>query len=335
MKSSELGGAAQMPAFAIRVMAVTAGTTIANVFYNQPMLELIGHDLRVGSGGLGLIPAATLAGYAGGLLFLVPLGDRLDRKRLVLVQLVGALAALFAAAGAFNLVELLAAACVIGLCSTVTQQLVPFAASLAPVDERRRVVGTVVSAIMIGILLARAIGGLASQFLGWRAVFAGAALIMRGSFTLATVLLPPSRPTTSLSYPRLLGSLAPLVRRHPTLREAMLGQALLFGVFNALWATLASYLSAGPYHLGSAWTGAFGLVGAAGAIAAAMAGRLSDRIGARRVVIGCGAVVAASCAILAQGSLVALVMGVLVLDLGVQGALVANQSRVFAGSRRR
>jgi predicted MFS family arabinose efflux permease len=222
----------RMPA-AVRIMAITAAATVANLYYNQPMLELIGRDLRIRAADLGLVPAATLLGYASGLLFLVPLGDRVDRRRLVLVQLVGVIVALLAAAASPDLPMLLGASLIVGLCSTAAQQLVPFAASLAPPAVRGRVVGIVVGAIMIGILMARTVGGVLSQFAGWRLVFVAAALAMCGSLALVRGCLPSSTPTTALSYGRLLGSLVPLVRRHATLREAMGSQMLLFGAFNA------------------------------------------------------------------------------------------------------
>ena len=313
-------------------MAFAAGAAVSNVYYNQPLLELIGKDLSIDQAKLGLVPAVTLGGLALGTLLFLPLGDRVDRKRLVLAKLVLTIASLGLAALAPNLPLLLLAGFGIGLSSTVAQQLVPFASSIAPQGSRGRYVGTVVSMIMLGILLGRTIGGLAGELYGWRCVYGGGAAVMVGVTLVTAARLPSSRPTTGLNYAHLLASIPSLIREYRTLREAMFTQALLWAAFNVLWATLAGLLAGEPYHHGSAWAGSFGLVGTVGAFAASAAGRLSDRIGSRGVVGVATAVVFASYLLLFLGgrSLAALVAGVIVLDLGVQSALVANQARAFA-----
>ena len=312
-------------------MAFTAGAVVANIYFSQPMLPLIAADLHAPAGAIGLIPACNLAGFAAGLATLVPLGDRYDRKRIVLAQI--ASAALFAtlAALAPNLPVLLAASLGLGFVSCAPQQMVPFAATLAAPFERGRAVGTVVSGIMLGLLMGRVVGGALSAVMGWRFVFGFAAAFMALAFALTTRILPNGKPTTDLSYGRLIASLWPLLREHAALRNAILTQTLLWIAFNAFWASLASLL-AQRWGLGPFWSGAFGLVGIAGALAANGAGRLADRIGPLRVLAYSVAAVASGYVALAFGqvSLAALVVGVVLLDLGCQSALVSNQTRIFA-----
>jgi predicted MFS family arabinose efflux permease len=194
------------------------------------------------------------------------------------------------------------------------------------------VVGTVVSAIMLGILLARTVSGVTSEFFGWRTVFFAAAILMTLVGILVYWRLPSSRRTTDLPYSKLMGSLWPLVRDHAVLREAMLLQVLIFGAFNAFWATLPTLLEGEPYHLGSGVAGAFGIIGAVGAMAAAMAGQLSDKLGPRRVAALSAITVLVSFGVLLLGKwwIVALIIGVATMDAGAQGSLVSNQTRSFA-----
>ena len=310
-------------------MAAIAGAVVANIYYAQPMLPLIAADLRAPNESIGLIPGFTLAGFAFGLATLVPLGDALDRKKIVLAQV--GLAALFSLASALapNFFLLLGASFGLGVVSCVPQQMTPFAASMAMPEARGRAVGTVVSGIMIGLLAGRVVGGALSSEIGWRWVFAAAALFMAAMGVAAHRVLPNSRPTTDLSYPRLIASLVPFLRL-PALRRAMAIQALLWVAFNAFWANLASML-AQSWGLGPFWAGAFGLVGLVGASAASLGGRAADRLGSGRVLTFSVIAVTGAQIILiaAPVSMAALIAGVIVLDLGCQSALVANQTRIF------
>jgi predicted MFS family arabinose efflux permease len=313
-------------------MAFTAGAGISNVFYVQSMVDVIGSSLAMSPADLGLVPASTIGGYALGLFFLVPLGDRFDRKRLILLQLGAVVASLLVMATAPNTTMLLLGGLAVGISASFTQQIPPFASSLASPATRGRVVGTVVSAIMLGILLARTVAGVTSEFFGWRTVFFAAAVLMTLVGILVYWRLPRSRRTTDLPYSKLMGSLWPLVRDHATLREAMLLQVLIFGAFNAFWATLPTLLEGEPYHLGSGVAGAFGIIGAVGAMAAAMAGRLSDKLGPRRVAALSAITVLVSFGVLLLGKwwIAALIIGVATMDAGAQGSLVSNQTRSFA-----
>jgi predicted MFS family arabinose efflux permease len=317
------------------IMALTAGAGISNVFYIQSMVDVIGTSLSMPQAKLGLLPASTIGGYAIGLFFLVPLGDRFERKQLILLQLGALIVSLLVMASAPNSTVLLLGGLAVGICSSFTQQIPPFASNIAPPEIRGRVVGTVVSAIMLGILLARTVSGVVSEFLGWRTVFYVAAVLMGCIGALVYWRLPKSQRTTDLPYPQLIASLWPLVREHAVLREAMLLQVLVFGAFNAFWATLPTLLEGEPYHFGSGVAGAFGIIGAVGALAAAFAGRMSDRIGPRRVAALSAITVLVSYAILVLGKwwIGALIVGVATMDAGAQASLVSNQTRSFALNR--
>ncbi|KAF1031980.1 MAG: putative transporter [Burkholderia lata] len=316
----------------IVAMAAIAGAVVTNIYCTQPILPLIAQDLHVASATVDLVAGAALLGFATGLALLLPLGDRYDRRKLVLGQIVLAFAFAMASALAPGVWALIGAAFGLGVVSCVPQQLVPFAAVMSAPGERGRNVGAVVTGIMVGILLGRAVSGLIAAHAGWRAVYAVEAAAMVPVGIAAAWLLPRGVPSTTLSYGRLLASLWTLARAHRPIRESMIVQALLWAAFNAFWVNLAALLADGPWHLGSAWAGGFGIIGAAGALAATIGGRASDRIGTRRV-IGLGiAIVTVSYLILAGAgsSLALLVIGVVVLDIGVQAGLVANQTRAFA-----
>lgn len=314
------------------MMAIIAGAVITNIYCTQPILPLIATGLRIDVTMVDLVAGAALLGFSTGLALLLPLGDRFDRRKLVLTQI--ALAFVFAILAALSpgVWALIGASFGLGIVSCVPQQLVPFAAVMSRPQERGRSVGTVVSGIMVGILLGRTIAGVVGAAYGWRAVYGMEAAFMIPVWIAAAMLLPRGVPSTNLSYGRLLASLWPLARDNRPIRESMIIQALLWACFNAFWVNLAALLVSGPWHLGSAWAGAFGIIGAAGALAASLGGRAADRLGSRRVIGASIGIVILSFVILAGAdwSLVALIVGVIVLDIGVQSGLVSNQTRAFA-----
>ena len=316
----------------IVMMAVIAGAVITNVYCIQPILPLIASGLGADLTQVDLVAGAALLGFATGLALLLPLGDRFDRRKLVLGQI--ALAFLFALAALFSsgIRPLIAASFGLGMVACVPQQLVPFAAVMSAPSDRGRSVGTVVSGIMVGILAGRTISGVVGAAYGWRAVYGLEAAFMIPVWIAAASLLPRGVPSTNLSYGRLLASLWPLMRDNRPIRESMIVQALLWACFNAFWVNLAALLASGPLHLNSAWAGGFGIIGAAGALAASLGGRAADRLGARYVVgISIALVIAAYLLLVgAETSLILLVAGVVVLDMGVQSGLVSNQTRAFA-----
>jgi len=316
----------------IVMMSIIAGAVVTNIYCTQPILPLIAKNLRVDLTTVDLVAAAALLGFSTGLALLLPLGDRYDRRKLVLAQI--ALAFLFAVAAAVapGIWALIAASFGLGIVSCVPQQLVPFAAVMSPPNQRGRSVGTVVSGIMVGILLGRTIAGAVGEAYGWRAVYGLEAAFMVPVFIAAASLLPKGVPSTNLSYGKLLASLWPLMRDNRPIRESMVIQALLWACFNAFWVNLAALLADGPWHLGSAWAGAFGIIGAAGAFAASLGGRATDRMGPRGVIGASIGIVTLAYVLLGGGqtSLALLVIGVVVLDIGVQAGLVSNQTRAFA-----
>src|SRR5471030_1588258 len=314
------------------MMAVIAGAVITNIYCTQPILPLIKAGFRVDLTTVDLVAAAALLGFSTGLALLLPLGDRFDRRKLVLGQIAFACVFAIAAAISPSIWALILASFGLGIVSCVPQQLVPFAAVMSPPHQRGRSVGTVVSGIMVGILLGRTIAGLVGATYGWRAVYGMEAAFMVPVWMAAATLLPRGVPSTDLSYGRLLASLWPLARDHRPIRESMIVQALLWACFNAFLVNLAALLASGPWHLGSAWAGGFGIIGAAGAFAASLGGHISDRRGARHVVgLSIGTVTLAYLLLSgANSSLTLLVIGVIVLDVGVQAGLVSNQTRAFA-----
>ena len=316
----------------VALFAVACGISAANLYYAQPLLPLIGRQLHTGSGSTALVITAAQIGYGLGLALIVPLGDILIRRRLVPAILAVAATALFVAAAAPSIIVLIAAVAVAGLCSVAAQILVPYAAELASDEQRGRVVGTVMSGLLLGILLARTFSGLIAEVSGWRTVYVVAGVMV---VTLAAVLnrrLPAERPRPSMVYAQLLASVIHLMRTEPLLRlRAALG-ALAFATFNVIWTSLAFLLVGPPYHYSEAVIGLFGLLGAAGAAAASFSGRLADRGHERWVSGGSLTLIVASMGLLALAShhLWALIVGILLADLGIQAVHIQNQHLIFA-----
>lgn len=310
-------------------MAAAVGLAIANIYYNQPMLGVMEHDLP---GPLThLIPTATQLGYAAGLLLLVPLGDILERRTLIVGQFALLALALVGAAMAPSAATLIAASLAVGATATVAQQIVPFAAHLATPEKRGATVGTVMAGLLSGILLSRTVAGVVASHFGWRAMFwlgAPVAVIVGG--WMATVL-PRHRPDSVLTYPRLIASLAHLWREFPELRVAALTQALLFGAFSAFWSILALRLQEPPLSMGADVAGLFGIVGAVGILVAPLAGRIADKHGPYRVILIGTVLTLISWLIFGLLSgLAGLIVGVIVLDFAVQSCLISNQSVIYA-----
>ncbi|WP_322418622.1 MFS transporter [Mesorhizobium huakuii] len=316
----------------LAILAIAAGLTVANNYYNQAMLGLLAHQFSLSAGTVSALPVVTQLGNVVGILFLAPLGDRLERRSLILATMAALVVVLVVAALAPGFSWLVVAGIGIGLFATVTQQIVPMAVHLAAPHERGRVLGIVTGGILVGILLARTVSGFISDIWGWQAVFATAAALMLATGAALAWRLPRVEPVTDLSYGRLLGSLWTLLRMHRVLRQAIVVQALIFAAFIGFWSTLALAFDAAPYHFGATAVGLMALVGVAGALAAPLAGRFADQRGPDVIVsIGAGLVVAAFAIFgLFQGSLAAMIVGVLILDLAVQSSQVANQARIHA-----
>ena len=314
------------------LLAVACGATVANLYYAQPLLDTIARALNVSSGTAGLLVTATQAGYVAGLVLIVPLGDLLQRRRLVSRLLVIDALALAAATVAPSIGVLAAALAVVGVSSVAAQILVPFASSLAAEEERGRVVGRVMSGLLLGILLARTVAGLVAQLGGWRLIYglaAGAMLILALVLRRALPVVAP--PEGGLGYGELLRSVGTLIREEPTLRLRMAFGFASMVSFSGFWTSIAFLLSGPEYGYSEAVIGLFSLAGIAGAWMAAIAGRVADAghqlAGTRLAALG----VLASWGLLALGahSLAALVAGIVLFDLGVQATQILNQSVIF------
>lgn len=320
----------------ITLLGAGAGLSVASLYYSQPMLGLVGAELHASGAVAGLVPTLTQLGYALGILFLAPLGDRHDRRRIILVKAGLLFAALLMAGAAPSMPALLLASFGVGLTATLAQDLVPAAATLAPEARRGRVVGNVMIGLLLGILLSRVISGVVAEYVGWRFVFLGAAVSIAFLGVALWRALPRFEPTTQLGYRALLGSLGTLWRRHPELRQAALAQGLLAIGFSAFWSTLALLLQGPPFQLGGSIAGAFGLAGAAGALAAPLAGRLADRRGPELVTRLSSGLTALAFGLMfwcpwlpPAGRLALLLLSAVLFDFGVQATLVAHQTIVY------
>jgi predicted MFS family arabinose efflux permease len=316
----------------VLLLSVTCGVTVANLYYNQPLLRQMADTFGASAAEVGLIPTVTQIGYAVGLFFIVPLGDMGNRRRLVTVLMVLVTGALVFAALANSLVWLAVASLAIGITTVVPQVLIPLAAQMSPPERRGKTVGTVMSGVLTGILLSRTLSGFVGQHLGWRSVYWMAAGLMVAFLVVLRALMPHHPARQSMTYAGLLRSLAQLARRERTLQQAALNGALLFACFSAFWATLVFRLAAPPFHYGAQVAGLFGVVGAAGALVAPLTGRLADRVGPRRIITLASAGMLLSFVLLyALGTTLAgLVVGVLLLDVVATMGMISNQTRIYS-----
>lgn len=321
-----------IPTRILLLMSISAGVVVANLYYNQPLLELMARSFKTAPRWIGLVPTLTQIGYAVGMLLFIPLGDVADRRRLILTMSVLSIGALIVTALAPSFLVLSVASLAVGVFSIVPQLLVPLAAYLARAEERGRAVGDVMSGLLIGILVARTIAGTVGEHLGWRAMY----WVASGLMALVTIamwaMLPRVRGEADHSYLELQRSLLRLIKTEPVLREAAFVGAMLFGTFSAFWATLVFLLANPPYHYGSQVAGLFGLVGVAGAAAAPIAGRMADKRDRRANLRVAIVVVMVAFVVLLvwPHKLWALVVGVILLDAGVQSGQVTNQSRIYS-----
>jgi predicted MFS family arabinose efflux permease len=313
------------------ILAVASAMAVANLYYIQPLLADMGRSFAVSESAIGFVATLTQLGYAAGLLLIVPLGDAFDRRRLVMYTLLAVTVSLVGMAVAPSILILAIASFAVGLTTIAPQIIVPFAASLADPKERGRVVGNVMSGLLIGVLLARTVSGFVGAQLGWRAMYWIAAALMIVLAVILRLILPKEQPRESMSYPQLLKSLGGLIRSEPVLRETSVFGALVFGAFSVFWVTLVFFLGTPPYHYGSEVAGLFGLVGIAGALSAAYAGKLADRIDGRIIT---GVMIALTLLAFILFWLVGqwlwgLIIGVILLDFGAQGTHISNQTRIY------
>ena len=315
----------------ILLLAIACGASVANLYYAQPLLGLIRASFGISSGSAALVVTVTQVGYAVGLALLTPLGDLLENRKLASRTLAVTAVALLAAAVAPNFGAFLVAAAFIGVTSVVAQVLIPLAAHLAPAGSHGKYVGQVTSGLLLGIMLARTASSLVAVAWGWRGIYLiSAVLMVIVAFALAR-LLPRRQPAHSASYPQLVRSTLAVARAEPLLRRRAAAQALMFGAFTAFWTAIALELTS-QHHLSQAGIALFALVGAAGAMAAPVAGRLGDR-GYSRPVRGAAAVLGVGALILAglgSASLILLAVAAVLLDFAVQSNNVLSVRDIYA-----
>jgi len=318
-------------------MSFAAGVSVANLYYNQPLLNQIRLYFHGSFGEIGAIPMLTQIGYALGMFFLVPLGDMLDRKKLILFfTFLGAICcAIIATANTLSLV--MGMSLLLGISTMTPQLLVPFAAHLALPEKKGKVIGTMVSGILLGILLARTVSGFIGSLYGWREMFMLASGILVALTLLLWQVLPES-PKHMRSYQGhylgLLQSVLQIVKEQPVLREVCLIGAMYFAAFSAFWVNLVFLLSKSYFHLGVApaqAVGLFALLGAIAAFSGPLFGTWMDRTDARKVTGFMLLLTLLSFFIFAVSdhSLWGLGIGIILMDIGVQCGHVANQSRIF------
>jgi predicted MFS family arabinose efflux permease len=327
--SADSGGLSNLQ---LATMAIAAAVAAANLYYCQPLLGQIARSLHMTARGAADIPMLTQVGYALGLLLFAPLGDMVERRGLATALLLIVTVALVGTALAPDASVLLATSLITGMFTVVPQVMAPMASALSKPETQGRAVGIVMSGMLIGILLARTVAGFVGTWFGWRAMYAGAAVMMVAMAALLRATLPVSRPDARIRYRELLSSLIPLARKLPVLRQAAIMSGFAFGAFSAYWTTLVFFLEKPPYHYGAQMAGLLGLAGVAGALAAPAVGWLSDR-GHPRLASGCALLIGmiAFGLLWAVGRTIAgLAIGGIVLDLGTQANLVTNQTRVHS-----
>ena len=321
---------AALPSLAL--MALVVGLSVANPFYSQSLLPAVERAFEVPAGTVLLGPMATQLGMALGFLFLLPLGDIWERRRLLSLLALGMALACMAVALAPSFPVVLGSWFLLGVVALIPSLLPPFLTAFVPAAQHGRMLGIVLSGQFSGILLSRSVSGLAAELWGWRSIYVLSAAAMLAVALLFRSRLPVLVPVEQRSYRRLLSSQVQLWRQNPRLRRSCLTQALLFGSFMALWSAVALHLSAPPWSFGPGLIGSFGLVGLVSILAAPGIGRLVDRLGTDRIVAA--GVTCTALGVLLLGllptSLVGLSLGLVAVDLGVQGSFVANQARIYA-----
>jgi len=315
----------------ILLMSVATGLAVASNYYAQPLLDTIARAFSLSASSAGFIVTAAQLGYAAGLLFLVPLGDMFERRRLIVSMTLLAAGGMLITASSQSLTMMIIGTALTGLFSVVAQILVPLAATLAAPDKRGKVVGTIMSGLLLGILLARTVAGLLASLGGWRTVYWVASVLM---VIMALALwrgLPKVKQEDHLNYPQLLGSVFSLFTQDKLLRTRALLGCFTFANFSILWTSMAFLLASPPFNYSEGMIGLFGLAGAAGALGARPAGGLADK-GKSHLTTTAGLILLLlSWAAIWYGhiSVMALIVGILVLDLTVQGVHITNQTVIY------
>ena len=318
--------------FLVLVMAVACGITVANLYYIQPLLAEIALYFHATQVNVGFVAMLTQVGYALGMLLILPLADIREKRSLILIMLCCSACSLLLMALSFNITVLSIASFAVGFSSVVPQLIVPLAGQLADPKERGRIIGTVMSGLLIGILVSRTFSGFVGQYFGWQIVYLIAAVLMVLLAIFLSRYLPLSPPSSKMKYAELFKSMVSLTKTLPVLQEASMNGAMTFAAFSAFWTSLSFLLASSHYHLGADVAGLFGLVGVAGASAVPFVGRMADKRSPKFTVgIGMIVVILSYLCFFAFGfTLWGLTIGVILLDLGVQSCQVSNQARIYA-----
>jgi len=322
----------QLTSFTLWIMTIATCLVVANIYYNQPLLADIAHTFKITDKKAQQVSLFTQIGYATGLLFIIPLADMLKRKRLILIDFALVIISLLISAVAPSVLVLTVAGFLVGLSSVIPQLLIPMAAHLAKTEERGKKIGFVMSGLLIGILLSRTLSGFIGEHFGWRTMYYIATGLMVAMWLMIFFFLPEVEPDYKGNYKSLMKSLIHLVKTQPKLRMAAFRGALCFAGFSAFWTTLVFLLKQPQFNEGSSVAGLFGLIGAFGALAAGLMGRLSDKMDSYKLSGYTLLLVFVSFIIFyfSSHSLIGLVIGVIVLDMGVQATHISNQSIIFA-----
>lgn len=309
------------------VMQLAAATalSVGTQYYNQPLLGVIAQDFGLGSE-VSLVSIATQIGYALGLVLLVPPGDRINRRLLIIFQCIGLVVASLCASVAPGLYSLALASLLIGVFATIAQQIIPFASELSPTASRQKVLTTLTSALLVGVLMSRVISGFIGEWFSWRAMFLLGSLLSLIMLAAMVIRLPHSHPQSRESYPQLLLSLFTALRDNAELRNITLLQSLLFFCFSAFWTILTLLLQGPQFNLSSGAAGLFGIVALFGVILAPPGLRLTGR---HAVTAGIGLVMAAFALMISVINLAGLGIGAVLMTTGLQIALISNQSRIL------
>ncbi|GAB3911810.1 MFS transporter [Mucilaginibacter boryungensis] len=321
----------QLTPLILWIMTITTGFVVANIYYNQPLLNDIAVTYHISTAKVGQVAMITQVGYGIGLLFIVPLGDMFERRKLMLIDFVFMVTSLLVAAWAPNILVLLIASLFVGITSVIPQLMIPMAAHLAKPRERGKKIGFIMSGLLIGILLSRTVSGFVGEHFGWRTMFYIAAGMMLLIWLLVYLQLPKVEADYTGKYATLMRSLVKLFKEEPALRLASFRGALCFASFSAFWTTIV-FLLKQHFNLGSDVAGAFGLLGALGAVAAGLMGRLSDKTNAYKLsAFTIILIIVSFIVFMVWGyTLIGLAVGVILMDVGVQATHISNQAIIFA-----
>jgi predicted MFS family arabinose efflux permease len=316
----------------ITLMSIAIGVIVANLYYLQPLLHQVTKDFRISESKATLLLVLIQAGYAAGLAFVVPLGDLIPRRRLAVLVFAVASLVVLAAAAAHSFVLFAAITFFIGLASCGGQVILPLGADMAEPAQRGRVIGRLMTGLLMGLMLSRSVSGIIAQAAGWRTVYVAAGVALALMAVMLYRVLPNEPVRAHVTYRRLLSGTFGMFATFPMLRRRALYGFLIFAAFSTLWTTLAFHLSAAPFHYDNLVIGLFGVVGAAGVLAANVAGRFADKQRTHLTTIACGALILLAFVVLYVGRdvVVLLAIGIIMLDAGMQGLQITNQSIIYS-----